>query len=89
MTSQEICQEISANISPKLEELGIEGFVMSGYLVDSEGKMKKFTVCQTNKNVAIEDGLAPLARFASIWGTPNEMQRGAFPGPQQDPPSGG
>lgn len=88
MTSEQIAKVITDDIAPKLEELGIEGFVMSGYRVDNDGVLRKFTVCQSNKNVAIEDGLQPLVAFGQVWGSAPRRPAAPQDLPPDDPDGG-
>lgn len=60
--------EVGRRIVPILEEFGIEGFVMTGYIRCNDGKLERFSAaCTTKDNAAINDGLAKVAAFSTMW----------------------
>ena len=61
---------LTERVLPILEELGVEGFVMGGYVSDSEGKLTRFASANISKNPAIEDGLSKWAIALSMWSAP-------------------
>lgn len=60
--------EIGKKIVPILEEFGIEGFVIGGYIQVHEGRIERFTAaCMPKDNAAITDGLGHLVAFTGMW----------------------
>lgn len=55
---------------PLLEEAGIDGFVIAGYVNQGDGKLVRLAMVCTGKNVAVEDGLRSVATFVSMWSAP-------------------
>lgn len=92
MTREELNAEIAKRVAPRLEELGIEGFIMAGYVVDGQGMMSRFACGQTNKNPAIEDGLGSLCLAVSVWAgrqpDPSPAKNIATQAPQPEQPGG-
>lgn len=67
MTAQQIAEQIKENIIPKLQELGVEAAVITGYRTDGDGKVTKITVGFDGNNPAYADGLRPMIQAAGIW----------------------
>ena len=67
-----------------LQELGIEGFVIAGYLSNGDGKVGRFAMCVAN-SPPVEDGLRHLATFSGMWAAPAEE---FTPPAQPEPPLG-
>lgn len=64
---------LAQRIVPIMQDFGLSGFVLVGYLSDADGNLKRVCIANTMKNPAFEDGLRPLIQFAHIWGvTPTE-----------------
>lgn len=68
MDAQEVAGEIKDRIVPRLQELGIDACVISGYRTDAAGVVSKFTVGFDGNNSAYADGLRPLLQAAGYWG---------------------
>lgn len=80
MEKAEALELIGRKIVPTLEEFGIEGFVITGYIKCDGDRVERFTACCTpKKNAAIEDGLGKLAIFSSMWAAsqPSQVPPGA------------
>jgi hypothetical protein len=69
MTAQQKIEAFTERVRPHLEELGIEAFVMVGYMKDADGKVSRITLGGTpGGNPSYEDGLRPMQILASKWG---------------------
>lgn len=69
MTAQDKIKAFAERIQPQLEELGIEAFVLAGYMKDSDGKITRITYGGAPPNEpAYEDGLRVLQALAAKWG---------------------
>jgi hypothetical protein len=89
MTPPQIGTAFSERIFPLLQELGCEGCVVTGYLSNGEGRLGKFSIMMGNRgNAAIEDGMAPLAAFSSMWCSPPK-EFGPPSESSAEPPLGG
>lgn len=68
MTAQQKIEAFSERIRPHLEELGVEAFVLAGYMHDADGKVSRITIGGNPGNPAYEDGLRTLNALAAKWG---------------------
>lgn len=68
MTAQEVGKEIQDRIVPQLRELGIEAFVLTGYLSDGDGKVSRVTLGTSGDNPAYDDGLRKMLVLGNAWG---------------------
>ncbi len=73
--------DLKRRIQPHLEELGVEAFVVFGYVKGADGKTTRLVVVNDGQDAAYRDGLRPAILFAMGWGghlappatqTPNE-----------------
>lgn len=62
-----INEEVVRSIKPRLDELGFEGFVLVGYLRDSDGKVSRTMIADGKNNPMITDGLRPLVQVGVAW----------------------
>lgn len=69
MTAQEFQVMFKERAIPVLQEMGISGFVISGYIENGEGKTGRFATCVAT-TPPVEDGLRQLATFAGMWAAP-------------------
>lgn len=53
---------------PLLNEFGLEGFVLFGYLADAGGSLRRVCIANTAGNPAFEDGLRQFLVMGQIWG---------------------
>ena len=90
MTRAEFNKALGERILPQLQEMGVDGFVMAGYVTDGEGKMSRFASMLTNKSPAIEDGLSKLAVYLAMWSAPavEFTPPAPTPAPEPDRPGG-
>jgi hypothetical protein len=69
--SKQFVANMTEQIFPRLEEMGVDGCVITGYFTGPEGKQGKFSLMMgRNGMVAVLDGLNPLAQFGSVWCAP-------------------
>lgn len=69
MTIQEVTQQIAMKLGPVMEELGVESFLLAGYVRDGDGKVSRVTMGGNSKtNAACNDGLRNLHELANRWG---------------------
>jgi hypothetical protein len=66
-----------------MQEMGLSGFVLVGYLEDGEGRLQRVCIANTAKNPAMEDGLRPLIHAAHVWGAMPAISGR----PEEPPPS--
>lgn len=59
--------EIKKRISPQLEEMGVEGFLLIGYIRTGDGKRNRLMMVSAGDDPAIADGLEPVARAGAVW----------------------
>lgn len=69
MTKADFQKQFQERVAPMLQEMGVEGFVIAGYMTDGERKFGRFALSVTTNPMA-EDGLLPLTRFAAMWSAP-------------------
>jgi hypothetical protein len=69
MTAQDAARHVQEYIAPRLNELGMEAFVITGYLRDGEGKVQRVTFGTSGGNAAYDDGLRPMQVMSARWGT--------------------
>lgn len=74
MTKEEISQHLQDKIKPVFEELGIEGFVMVGYVNSGDGELKRLMLVQMSRNAAVQDGLRPVLTFGRMWSLNDGLQ---------------
>lgn len=86
MTKAELAKALNERVYPMLQELGVEGCVITGYLSSGEGRLGKFSLLVSDHNCAIEDGLAPLVNFSAMWCAP--AREFSPPAVTPDPPLG-
>jgi len=69
MTAHDTAQQLIARITPILNELGVDSFVMAAYATDGEGKTYRLVVGHSGSdaNPAYADGLKPMAIMAAKW----------------------
>jgi hypothetical protein len=67
MTVPEQLEMLRAQIVPRMQDAGIEGFVMVAYLRDAEDKIQRVCIAHCGNNPAYEDGLRPIIQVAGIW----------------------
>jgi len=70
MTAMELAKELKLKMKSQLDELGVEGFVLMGYVKDGDGKINRFAVANSGDNPAVEDGLRQIVAFANVWTQP-------------------
>ncbi len=68
MDAAQVTQQMQERLVPHFEELGLEAFVIIGYLREGDGAVKRVTFGALNKNPAFNDGLAPILAAAAKWG---------------------
>lgn len=66
---------LGERVIPILQEFGVTGFVLTGYVENSDGKRERILFVNTQGDPAMEDGLRPLIQFGHMWSH----------GPQQGP----
>jgi hypothetical protein len=59
---------LAERVVPIMQDYGLSGFVLIGYLSDADGGLKRVCIVNTARNPAIEDGLRPLIHAAHVWG---------------------
>ena len=59
---------LAQRIVPVMQDYGLSGFVLIGYLSDAEGNLRRVCIVNDGKNPAIQDGLRPLIQMAHVWG---------------------
>jgi hypothetical protein len=69
MTSTEFQTMLKERVVPMLSEIGVEGFVIAGYVTDGDRRSGRFAMCIAN-SPPVEDGLRQLATFAGMWAAP-------------------
>jgi hypothetical protein len=93
MTVPEVVAQMKSIFNSRLEELGVEGFVMAAYITDEHGRRTRAVIVNTNNDAAVQDGLQRLAMAAYVWGQPNQPPiPGTHDGPPEpaaEPPGGG
>ena len=67
MDTREIIEQIDKEIGPKLQELGIEAFVMTAYVVTGDGHVDKIQLNAMGRNPAYADGLRPMFNASLQW----------------------
>lgn len=72
-----ITEEIKKRIVPQLQEMGVTGFVLCGYMELGDGSKSRLLLVHDAGDPAIADGLRPLAMHGAVWGgllggTPHE-----------------
>lgn len=67
MTADEVLKEINRSIAPKLQEMGLEAFVLCAYVRSGDGQIDRAVIASDGKNPAYSDGLRPILTVASIW----------------------
>lgn len=65
---QEVIEDLKNRIVPRMQEAGIEAFVMVGYAKFDGESLKRFVFVNDGKNPAYADGLQPVIRVGAIWG---------------------
>lgn len=68
MTAEEQLNYLREQALPRLDEGGIEAFVLVGYLRTTDGELQRVCLASTGNNAAYEDGLRPVVAFAHAWG---------------------
>lgn len=71
MTAQEVMQQIAAQIGPKLDELGVEAFMMCAYVRTGDGQIHRMTLggaAKNQENPAFVDGLKTVEAVMNRWG---------------------
>jgi hypothetical protein len=68
MTSSEAAITIKDKIIPQLSELGLEAFVLSGYVKCEGDTVERLVIVNGGNNVAYQDGMGPLIAMAAGWG---------------------
>ncbi len=58
---------LGERVIPILQEFGVTGFVLTGYVEDADGKRNRVLFVNTQKDPAMEDGLRPLIQFSHMW----------------------
>ena len=68
MKQQEALTEVGKRIVPILQEFGIEGVSMAGYIRCDGTQLERFTSgFVANNDASISDGLGQLAVFSAMW----------------------
>lgn len=65
--AQRMIEEIKKRIGPQLEEMGIEGFVLAGYISTGDGKRSRIILGNDGGDPSIKDGLTPVNTAILIW----------------------
>jgi hypothetical protein len=63
-----ITDEIKRRITPQLQEMGVTGFVICGYMVLGDGTKSRLLLVSDGGDPSIADGLRPLAHAGAVWG---------------------
>jgi hypothetical protein len=66
--SKEQLSALAERAVPLLNEFGLRGFVLVGYLESADGKKQRVCIANTDHDAALEDGLRPMIQFAHMWG---------------------
>ena len=66
--ARRIVEEIKKRITPQLEEMGVRGFLICGYIEPSPGVKTRMLAVVDQGDPAIADGLRPVAFAAAVWG---------------------
>jgi hypothetical protein len=61
-------EDLKRRLTPHLEELGVEAFVIFGYAKNADGKTTRWVVVNNGNDAAYTDGLRPAILFAMGWG---------------------
>jgi hypothetical protein len=89
MDRTQLEKAIRERIAPILQEMGVEGCVIAGYIQTGDRRTGKFTSMFANPaNIAVEDGLKPLLAFAGMWSAP-PREFAAPPPPEAPAPAPG
>lgn len=68
VTAPQICEQIGLNVVPRLQEFGVEAFVLVAYVKDGEGKISRVTLGGVGNHPGYQDGLRPMEQAAEKWG---------------------
>lgn len=68
MTSDQIAASIQEKIFPQLSELGVETFVLAGYIRSGDDKVERLVIVNGGGNVAHQDGMSFLVTAAAQRG---------------------
>jgi hypothetical protein len=79
-----ITDEIKRRITPQLQEMGVTGFLIVGYMTLGDGSKSRLLLVSDGGDPAIADGLRPVAHTGAIWAglfnrahlPPNENPKG-------------
>ncbi len=63
----DLSEDLKRRLSPHLEELGVEGFVIVGYARKPDGHTTHLVAINPGQDAAIRDGLRPAIMFAMGW----------------------
>lgn len=63
-----ITDEIKTRITPQLQEMGVDGFLIVGYMTLGDGSKSRLLLVSDGGDPAIRDGLHPVAHAAAVWG---------------------
>lgn len=63
----DLAEDLKRRITPHLEELGIEAFVIIGYAKHTDGKTIRLVAINDGDDAAYVDGLRPAILFAMGW----------------------
>lgn len=75
-------EALAERIVPIMQDFGLSGFVLIGYMETTDGPMRRVCVANTAKNPAFEDGLRPMIHAAHLWGA----QPAVSGRPDENPP---
>ncbi len=63
----DLAEDLKRRLTPHLEELGVEAFVILGYARKADGKTTHLVAINPGQDAAIRDGLRPAILFAMGW----------------------
>ncbi len=64
---QKITEEIKRRISPQLQEMGVTGFLLVGYMTLGDGSKSRVMMVVDGGDPAIHDGLQRLSFASAVW----------------------
>lgn len=68
MDTKQIMQALNERVAPQLSELGVEAFIIAGYIRQENDSVSRFTLGHSGTNAAYADGLRPVEIMATQWG---------------------
>lgn len=76
---------LGERVIPILQEFGVTGFVLAGYVENPEGNRERLLFVNTHGDPAMEDGLRPLIQFGHIWSHVPQQEPDEQPPPDRTP----